>query len=47
MPVAILKPGGRIVITDIRATALYEADLRALRRVQCGTSPTRLEILEG
>jgi hypothetical protein len=30
MPIAILKPGGRIVITDIRATALYEAALRAL-----------------
>ena len=26
----VLKPGGRMVIADIRATSLYEATLRAL-----------------
>jgi ubiquinone/menaquinone biosynthesis C-methylase UbiE len=26
----VLKPGGRLVIADIRATSLYEATLRAL-----------------
>jgi len=34
----VLKPGGRIVIADIRATAIYEEALRALERRMWNTA---------
>ena len=43
----VLKPGGRMVIADIRATAALRRDLAGARRVECGTPPARVEILVG